>query len=88
MDSMMRTMYTSPIEAINPAAGTDTKYIHMRFALMDREVRGIISGFYSVIVLFAAFIEFLPVEAGTISPSASQWIGLSLAKYTNWSLPI
>lgn len=73
LDSMMRTMYTSPIEAINPTAGTDTKYIHMRFALMDREVRGIISGFYSVIVLFLKYIannyELLidDIEKGTIS---------------------
>ena len=73
LDSMMRTMYTSPVEAMFPAAGTDTKYIHTRFALMDREVRGLVSGFYSVIVLFLKYIannyELLidDIEKGTIS---------------------
>lgn len=55
------------------SSGTDTKYIHMCFALMDKEIRGIISGFYSVIVLFLKYIannyELLidDIEKGTIS---------------------
>ncbi len=57
LDSMIRTVYTSPLEGLNPAPGVDTKYVHTRFALMDREVRGMVTGFYSVIVLFLRYIE-------------------------------
>ncbi len=72
-DAMIRTLYTSPLEGLNPAAGADTKYIHTRFALMDREVRGMVTGFYSVIVLFLRYIEdniellINDIEKGTIS---------------------
>jgi hypothetical protein len=73
LDSMIRTVYTSPIEGLNPEHGVDTKYVHTRFALMDREVRGIVTGFYSVIVLFLRYIEdnidvlIEDIEKGTIS---------------------
>ena len=43
LDAMIRTMYTSPIEGLNPEHGSDTKYIHTRFALMDKEVRGMVT---------------------------------------------
>ena len=72
-DAMIRTLFTSPVEGLNPAHGADTKYIHTRFALMDREVRGIVTGFYSVIVLFLRYIEdnyellINDIEKGTIS---------------------
>ncbi|MBR2067681.1 MAG: GH3 auxin-responsive promoter family protein [Solobacterium sp.] len=56
-DAMIRTLYTSPLEGLNPEPGADTKYIHTRFALMDRELRGMITGFYSVFVLFLKYIE-------------------------------
>ncbi|MBR5381343.1 MAG: GH3 auxin-responsive promoter family protein [Oscillospiraceae bacterium] len=74
LDSILRTMYTSPLEAMVSEPGTDAKYIHARFALMDREVRGMITGFYSVLVLFLRYIadnrELLinDIEKGTISP--------------------
>lgn len=73
LDQMIRTLYTSPIEGLNPAPGADTKYIHTRFALMDREVRGMVTGFYSILVLFLRYIadhyELLidDIEKGTIS---------------------
>ncbi|MBR5336371.1 MAG: GH3 auxin-responsive promoter family protein [Lachnospiraceae bacterium] len=73
LDSMIRIMYTTPIEGLNPAHGADTKYIHTRFALMEPELRGIITGFYSVIVLFLRYVsdnyEVLidDIEKGTIS---------------------
>ena len=73
LDSMLRTMYTSPLEAVNPVPKTDSKYIHARFALMDKDVRGIITGFYSVVVLYLQYItdnyELLidDIEKGTIS---------------------
>ncbi len=74
LDKMVRTLYTSPVEGLNPVPGSDTKYIHTRFALMDREVRGMVTGFYSVLVLFLRYIadnyELLidDIEKGTISP--------------------
>ena len=73
LDAMVRTLYTSPLEGLNPEHGVDTKYVHTRFALMDREVRGMITGFYSVIVLFLRYIEdnyemlIRDIETGTIS---------------------
>ncbi|MBQ9721230.1 MAG: GH3 auxin-responsive promoter family protein [Oscillospiraceae bacterium] len=73
LDAMIRTMYTSPIEGLNPEHGVDTTYVHTRFALMDREVRGMVTGFYSVIVLFLHYIEthvdvlIHDIETGTIS---------------------
>lgn len=73
LDAMVRTLYTSPLEGLNPEHGVDTKYVHTRFALMDREVRGMITGFYSVIVLFLRYIEdkhemlIHDIETGTIS---------------------
>ena len=73
LDAMIRTLYTSPLEGLNPEHGVDTKYIHTRFALMDQEVRGIITSFYSVIVLFLRYIEdnyellIHDIETGTIS---------------------
>ncbi len=73
LDAMVRTLYTSPIEGLNPAKGVDSKYVHTRFALMEKGVRGIITGFYSVIVLFLRYIEdnwellANDIEKGTIS---------------------
>ncbi len=72
-DAMIRTMYTSPLEGLAPAPKTDTKYIHTRFALMDGDVRGIVTGFYSVIVLYLQYLadnyELLieDIEKGTIN---------------------
>ncbi len=74
LDSMLRTLYTSPVEAMTAAPHTDAKYIHARFALMDRNVRGIVTGFYSVLVLFLRYIAdhyallIDDIEKGTISP--------------------
>lgn len=73
LDQMIRTIYTSPLEGLNPVPKSDSKYIHTRFALMDREVRGIITGFYSVAVLYLTYIadnyEMLieDIEKGTIN---------------------
>ena len=73
LDAMIRTLYTSPLEGLNPEHGVDTKYVHTRFALMDRDVRGMVTGFYSVIVLFLRYIEdnyellIDDIEKGTIS---------------------
>ena len=82
LDAMIRTMYTSPIEGLNPEHGVDTKYVHTRFALMDREVRGMVTGFYSVIVLFLHYIEthvellIHDIETGTISDEVEMPVGV------------
>lgn len=75
LDQMIRTLYTSPLEGLNPVPGSDIKYIHARFALADKEVRGLVTGFYSVAVLYLQYIannyELLidDIEKGTIDPS-------------------
>ena len=72
LDSMLRTLYTSPVEATIPVLGTDTKYIHARFALADSSVTGIVSGFYIMAVQYLHYIaenyEMLihDIETGTI----------------------
>lgn len=72
LDSMLRAVYTSPVEATIPELGTDTKYIHTRFALADGGVTGIVSGFYIMVVQYLHYIaenyEMLirDIETGTI----------------------
>ncbi len=71
--SMMSVLYTSPIEATLPVPNTDTKYIHARFALMEENVTGIVSGFYSLIVNYLKYIAdnyallIEDIERGTIN---------------------
>lgn len=73
LGNMMAALFTSPIEASFPAAGTDTKYIHARFALMDENVTGMITGFYSLVVNYLRYIAdnyvllIDDIEHGTIS---------------------
>ena len=74
-DNMMRAIFTSPIEATAPNEGTDTKYIHLRFALMDKEITGIVTSFYSMVThllqYFADNYEMFinDIEMGTIDDS-------------------
>ena len=74
-DSQMRVLFTSPTEASIPSHGDDTKYIHSRFALMDGDITGIITGLFSQVVLYMNYItdncEMLidDIEHGTISES-------------------
>ena len=73
LGQMLSVLFTSPIEATIPQLGSDTKYIHARFALMDPNVTGIITGFYSLVVVLLKYIdahyEMLidDIEKGTIS---------------------
>lgn len=75
LDAMLRTLYTSPIEATIPDLGTDTKYMHTRFALEDRNVTGIVSGFFTMIVQYLKYIAenykvlIDDIEKGTIDDS-------------------
>lgn len=72
LDTMLRTLYTSPVEATIPDLGTDTKYIHARFALQDGGVTGIVTGFYIMVVQYMHYIaenyEMLihDIETGTV----------------------
>lgn len=75
LDNLLRTMFTTPVEGVNPPPKCDTKYIHTRFALMEKNVTGLITGFYSVAVFFLQYIadnyELLinDIEKGTIDDS-------------------
>ena len=70
---MMEEMFTSPPEATLPVPNTDTKYIHTRFALMDENITGIITGFYSLVVNYLKYIAdhyallIDDIENGTIN---------------------
>lgn len=72
LGTMMATLFTSPVEATIPLKGMDTKYIHARFALMDRDITGMICGFYSIITNFLKYITenidmlIRDIENGTI----------------------
>lgn len=72
-DLILRTLYTSPWEATTPVLGDNNKYVHARFALMDGNISGIITGFYSHLVLYFKYItdnwKLLvdDIETGTIS---------------------
>ena len=74
-DKMMQVLYTSPVEATAPNEGTDTKYIHMRFAVADSSITGIVTGFYSMVThmlqYFADNYEMFinDIEQGTIDES-------------------
>jgi len=73
LGSMMETIFTSPVEATFPVPNTDTKYIHTRFALMDENITGMISAFYSIVTNYLKYIadnyEMLidDIEQGTIN---------------------
>ncbi len=75
---MMRAMFTSPVEAMIPEPGTDTKYLHMRFALMEENVTGITVGFYNMLAHLLQYTldnhEMLinDIEKGTIDPSVKM----------------
>ena len=72
--SMLKGMYTSPPEAMLPGPGINTRYMHTRFAMADREVTGITGGFMSNILHLMMYIhdnyELLinDIESGTINP--------------------
>ena len=75
MGELLRTVYTSPVEASIPEPDTDTRYLHTRFALMDRSITCITAGFYIMILQYFQYIsdnyEMLinDIETGTIDPS-------------------
>lgn len=56
LDQMRRVIYTSPLEATLPGKDIDTKYIHCRFALMDKNISSIVCGFYSHMMHLMTYI--------------------------------
>ena len=72
MDSM-DLMYTSPKEARQPSPGTQTRYLHARFALMERDIRYGNATFSSYLLELFRYIEknhellCNDIENGTIS---------------------
>jgi len=76
--TMLKSMYTSPAEAMSPAPGTETSYIHTRFAMMDRDVTGITSGFISTLSSHFSYIYnhyqtiIDDIETGTIDASVQM----------------
>ena len=75
LDTILRQVYTSPVEASIPLPGTDARYIHTRFALAEKNVTGIVTGFYVMVVQYLHYIaehyELLieDIEKGTIDSS-------------------
>ena len=50
-------MYTSPDEALFPEKGTDTRYLHARFALAEPGATLMLAAFYSYLAEFLRYIE-------------------------------
>ena len=68
-------LFTSPDEAIFPRSGTDTRYLHARFALMDADATGCQVIYLSLLLVLFKYIEsnwemlVNDIEAGTIDAS-------------------
>lgn len=54
---MLKTMYTSPIEARQPESGTPTRYLHSRFALAETNVTYANATFVSYLLEIMRYIE-------------------------------
>ncbi|MCR5500560.1 MAG: GH3 auxin-responsive promoter family protein [Acetatifactor sp.] len=73
--NMTSSIYTSPIEAKQPAKGVITRYIHARFALQESNVTYVIATFSSIVLEFFRYIEdhwellVRDIENGTIDES-------------------
>ena len=73
--NMSSDIYTSPIEAKQPAPGVITRYIHARFALAEPNVTYICATFSSIIMEMFTYIEhnyemlINDIEMGTIDES-------------------
>lgn len=67
--------YTSPDEAIFPEAETNTRYLHARFGLQDRELTNISANFLGYLLEILRYMEqnwellVDDIEQGTIHPS-------------------
>ena len=53
----LQMLYTSPDEALFPVHGTNTKYLHARYALVERDAGGFLAAFYSYLIELLRYIE-------------------------------
>lgn len=53
----LQVLYTSPDEALFPVHGTNTKYLHARYALTDADAGGFLAAFYSYLIELLRYIE-------------------------------
>ena len=73
--NMNSKIYTSPIEAKQPAKGVITRYIHARFALQEANATYVLATFSSIVLEFFRYIEdhheliVNDIEKGTIDES-------------------
>jgi len=76
--AMLKAMYSSPPEAMKPGPGINTRYMHTRFALMDRDLTGITGGFPSNLVHLMTYIRdnyqmlIDDIEHGTVDESVEM----------------
>ena len=72
---MSSSIYTSPIEAKQPAKGVITRYIHARFAMQEKNVTYVAATFSSIVLEMFRYIEdhwellVKDIEKGTIDES-------------------
>lgn len=73
--SYLELMYTSPDEASFPDAETNTRYLHTRFGLADRDLTNISANFLGYLLEVFRYMEqnwellVTDIEQGTIHPS-------------------
>ncbi len=73
--NMSSSIYTSPIEAKQPAQGVITRYIHARYALQEKNVTYVAATFSSIVLEMFRYIEdhfemlIKDIETGTIDES-------------------
>lgn len=71
----LKLLYTSPDEAAYPEPDTNTRYLHARFGLMDKNITSGGASFFSFLLELLRYIEknweFIvnDIETGTIDPS-------------------
>ena len=53
----LQILYTSPDEGLFPVQGTNTKYLHARYALTERDAGGFLAAFYSYLIELLRYIE-------------------------------
>ena len=75
--SLIKGTYTSPAVALIPHEGSDSVYVHVRFALMQKDMTGIICAFASYLAQNMLYVyehyQMLidDIEKGTISKEAN-----------------
>ncbi|MCR5746072.1 MAG: GH3 auxin-responsive promoter family protein [Lachnospiraceae bacterium] len=76
--SRLNILYTSPDEALFPVHGTNTKYLHARYALTERDAGGFLAAFYSYLIELLRYIEnnwemlVNDIENGTIDETVEM----------------